>query len=140
MPHSDFAHCTLVGANSRQESIPVKGKKGRTVELLTWTGQAIFRNGEIWTSSAVEVDEFNRGSGTVRGHQIFVHADGSTITGTYEGKGKAEAGSNRYTARGTWRYAGGTGRASGIKGGGTFKAHGAGDKFVSYVTGTATKA
>lgn len=139
MSMDDFANGTLTGQAVRQESVPVAGKKGRSLELQLWTGLVRYRNGEVWTVSSVEIADFHGGGGPIRGEQIFAHPDGSTIHGSYTGKAKMVPNSNHGVSKGEWTHAGGTGRTAGLKASGTFKAELMGDKFLTTFSGKAKK-
>jgi hypothetical protein len=139
MSMEDYAQGVLTGTVVRQESVPVERSKGRSLELQLWTGQARYRNGEVWTVSSVEIADIKNGGGSIRGEQVFAHPDGSTITGSYRGKAKVVPNSNRGTSAGEWTFTAGTGRTAGIKGQGTFKAAMMGDKFVTDFKGKASK-
>lgn len=139
MSMDDFANGTLTGQVVRQESVPVAGKKGRSLELQLWTGQARYRNGEVWTVSSVEVADFHGGGGPFQGEQIFAHPDGSTIHGSYTGKSKMVPHTNRGIGKGEWTLTSGTGRTAGLKAAGTFKVEIMGDKFLTTFSGKAKK-
>jgi hypothetical protein len=139
MSMDDFAHCKILGQTVRQESVVVDAKSGHSIELFLMTGQAVFRNGEVWTVSQSELDDLHKGSGSFQGQGFMVHSDGSTMALAYQGKLKAEPDSNRASFTGDWQYVSGTGRVAGIQGAGTFKGSGAGDKFCSDSTGKISK-
>jgi hypothetical protein len=139
MNFDDFANGKMLGHIVRQETIVVNKSKGQTVELLHGSGQVMFRNGEVWTVAQLEIDNLRRGTGSMEGQNIIVHPDGSTIIGTYKGRMRTIAKSNRITFSGDWIHVSGTGRAKGIKGGGKFKGSGTADKFVADMSGKAAK-
>ena len=139
MSLDDYGNGRVLGQTVRLETVVVNGTRGETVELLHSTGQTVFRNGEVWTLAQMEIDNIRKGSGTFEGQNIMVHADGSTIMGTYKGKLKAVPKSNRTTFAGNWQFTSGTGRAAGITGSGKFKGSGSGDKYVADMSGTASK-
>src|SRR5213080_735019 len=59
------------------------------------------------------------GNGPQQGYFVNEHADGDRDFGTFEGKIASAGGA--LTIEGNWKYAGGTGKFSGITGGGTYK-------------------
>ena len=59
------------------------------------------------------------GNGPQRGYFVNEHADGDRDFGTFEGRIASEGGA--VTIQGSWKYTGGTGKFSGITGGGTYK-------------------
>jgi len=65
------------------------------------------------------VADLNAGTGTQRGYWVNERANGERDWGTFEGR-ITTAGQN-VTLEGTWAFAGGTGRFSGITGKGTYK-------------------
>jgi hypothetical protein len=87
----------------------------------------------------MEIDNLRKGAGTMEGQNILVHPDGSTIIGSYKGRMRPIAKSNRFSFSGDWIHVSGTGRAKGIKGSGKFKGSGTSDKFVADMMGKATK-
>ncbi len=135
----DFANGKMLGQAVRQETIVVNKARGLTVELLHATGQVVFRNGEVWTVSQMEIDNLRKGAGTMEGQNIMVHPDGSTIIGSYKGRMRPIAKSNRFSFSGDWTHVSGTGRTKGIKGSGKFKGSGTADKFVADLMGKAAK-
>ena len=138
MPIDDYAHSQLFAQNVRLDPVH-PGEQGRTVDVGLWTGQTRFRNGEVATTSGVETTDGRDGALAIRGALISVFPDGATFSLSYVGKTHTKAGTNAFTSEGEWTFTGGTGRLAGIKGGGTFKAEGAGDKWHSEGVGTATK-
>lgn len=139
MNADDFANGKMLCQSVRQESIVVNRVKGQTVELLHSTGQVVFRNGEVWTVSQMEIGNLRKGAGTIEGQNIMVHPDGSTIIGSYKGRMRPVAKSNRFSFSGDWTHVSGTGRTKGIKGSGKFKGSGTSDKFVADLMGKAAK-
>jgi len=68
-------------------------------------------------------DYYVRGTGAQRGYRIATHASGDKTFSAYEGITQVErdqSGVDRYSFSGRWWYTGGTGRFSGIAGGGTY--------------------
>jgi hypothetical protein len=131
MNADDFGNGKMLGQAVRQESIVVNRAKGLTIELLLATGQVVFSNGEVWTVSQMEIGNLRKGVGTIEGQNIMVHPDGSTIIGSYKGRMRPIAKSNRFAFSGDWVHISGTGRTKGIKGSGEFKGTGTSDKFVA---------
>lgn len=139
MKADDFANGKMFGQAIRQETIVVNKTKAQTIELLQATGQVVFRNGEVWTVSQMEIGTLRKGSGTIEGQNIMVHADGSTMTGSCRGRMRTMAKAGRITFSGDWNCTSGTGRTKGIKAAGKFKGSGTADKFVADMVGKATK-
>ncbi len=111
----DFANGKMLGQAVRTESIVVNKAKGLSVELLQATGQVVFRNGEVWTVTQMEISHLRKGAGTIEGQNILVHPDGSAIIGSYKGRMRPIAKSNRFGFAGDWTHVSGTGRTKGIK-------------------------
>ena len=128
MSFDDYANQKVIFQNVRLDTVHPGDKDGRTVDVGLWTGQTIFRNGEIATTSGVETTDGRDGAFSIRGYTVNVLPDGATFSASYEGKTRVKPDSNKFTTEGEWTFAAGTGRLAGIKGGGTFKAEGAGDK------------
>ena len=139
MSFDDYANSKIIFQNVRLDTIHPGDKTGHTVDVGLWTGQSIFRNGEIAITSGVETSDGRDGALSFRGNVVSVLEDGSTLSSSYEGKTRMKSGSNQFTAEGEWTFTSGTGRLAGIKGSGTFKAAGAGDKGHSDCIGKATK-
>ena len=59
------------------------------------------------------------GQGSQRGYYCNTHPDGDTDFGAFEGKVTAKG--NELSVEGTWKITGGTGKLSGVSGGGSFK-------------------
>jgi hypothetical protein len=140
MSFDDYANSKIIFQNVRQDVVQPADGDGRTVDLVLWTGQAIFRNGEIAGISGLDSSDGRNGALSFRGHAINVFDDGSTIVSAYEGKSRLKPGSNQFTSEGEWKFTSGTGRFVGIQGSGTFKVAGAGDKGHSECIGKAAKA
>ncbi len=140
MSFDDYANSKTLFQNVRLDTVHPGDKAGHTVDVGLWTGQTIFRNGEIATTSGVETSDGGDGALSFRGHTINVFPDGATFGASYHGKSRVKPTSNQFTAEGEWTFDSGTGRLAGIRGGGTFKAEGAGDKGHSDCIGKATKA
>jgi hypothetical protein len=139
MSFDDYANSKFISQNVRLDVVHPGDKEGHTVDVGLWTGQSIFRNGEIAITSGLETSDGHDDAFSFRGYAVSVFPDGSALCSSYTGKTRMKRGSNQYTSEGDWMFDSGTGRLAGIKGSGTFKAEGAGDKWHSECVGKATK-
>jgi len=139
MSFDDYANLQVIGQNVRLDTAHPGDREGHTVDVGLWTGQTIFRNGEIAVTSGLESSDGREGTFGFHGYSISVLPDGATISLSYVGKSRMKPGSNQFAGEGEWTFDSGTGRLTGIKGGGTFKVEGAGDKWHSAGIGKTTK-
>ncbi len=93
--------------------------ESRGVGAFESIGLTFHENGEVSTYVNTGTYDFNQGADTHRGYVVRTRSDGSTTTGTYEGR--AKYGKDSGTWEGTFTYIGGTGKFAGIKGEGTYK-------------------
>jgi hypothetical protein len=139
MSFDDYANSRVIGQNVRLDTVYANDKEGHMVDVGLWTGQTVFQNDEIAVTSGVVSYDARDGALTFHGQAISVFQDGATFTLSYVGKSRAKPSSNRFTSEGEWTFESGTGRLTGIKGGGTFTVEGAGDKWHSTGVGKAEK-
>ena len=140
MSFDDYANLKVIAQNVRLDTVHAGEQGGRTVDVGLWTGQTVFRNGEVAITSGVESSDGRDGALSFHGNLISVLKDGATFRISYDGKTRVKAGTNQFISEGAWTFTSGTGRLAGIEGGGTFKAEGAGDKWFSDAIGKAKKA
>ena len=121
----------------------VKVGEGHVIGVSERSGLAIFKDGEVATTTSQATFDTMKGNGTHQGYSQYTFEDGSTYITKFQGTHKSADGGKTGTFEGTFDYISGTGRFDGIKGSGTYTGKRylpgkAGGDYVVDVTGTYT--
>ena len=109
------------GKTTSQAMVSLQDTQNHEMNLIEVTGPQSSSD-PLWSDATVSywgAADLIAGTGTQTGYFINRHPNGDIDRGTFEGKITTAAGVT--TMEGSWRYSGGTGKFSGISGGGTYK-------------------
>lgn len=101
---------------------PVPADEGRYVGNWEMRGIATFEDGTVAKMQSTGTMSLVRGTGPYSGYVLYTFDDGSTKFGKIQGAIVKSMPDGGNVQEGTLSYEGGTGRFSGLKGGGTFHA------------------
>ena len=106
-----------------------------TKNTCSWTAPVSIAGAKGTNAAEVATAEIRGAKQTFHGFNTTTYDNGDKATAEYEGSGTVNAdGSGKYS--GKWKFIGGSGQLSGIKGSGTFSGDGAADgSTVSNITG-----
>lgn len=111
------------------------GPDGRRMVLALFKGQVDFANGEQGTYAGMETIIISEETEPFSGSHVFMLADGSTSSQTFEGMVTRREAVHRIAGIGTWTITDGTGRLKELRGGGTFTWSMEGNRyFASFTT------
>ena len=105
--------------NAKVEIIQMGDVPDHIIGLYDQTGLASFEKGEEASVATKGTLDYIKGSGTIQGYNILTFEDGSTTTSKYQGTTRSDPSGKSSWFEATWTLIQGTGRWTGIKGGGT---------------------
>ena len=117
---TDFAGSCASTVQS-QTTVGVPGQEDRQLSVAVVVGKHKTSDSKFDAAKITYVGsaETVGGNGTQRGYFQNVHPNGDTSHGTFDAK--VTTSGTAVTLEGTWKFAGGSGGLSGLKGGGIFK-------------------
>lgn len=102
------------------DSVEVGDVPGHVVGVIQGAGLGFFDGGEVATHTITILHDFTNGTGPHSGYLTYAFEDASTLCLSYHGTSTTAQGQSTTTIQGSFSFARGDGRFSGITGGGHY--------------------
>lgn len=103
------------------ESVEVGDVPRHVVGIIRGSGLGFFDDGAVATHSIVIVHDFTDGTGPHSGYVTYTFEDGATLSLSYQGMSTTPAGQDSTLIEGKFTFVRGSGRFSGVAGGGQYQ-------------------